>query len=222
MSARSCLRNGIRRGRGRARTPSGFGGRERVWPQQWQYSPVRAHPQLRQFFSCVWPSAPPAAGSTARATSRPVTASPTPSRSGITFPRAADIMRQPAAMLAQWSNEAHRTSRRLVQPGPSRPPPSEPCGNRARSASTKCGGWSRRAIRSSRPRAWRHMRRASLRPGQWLAWRRSGSAISSTSAGTRYTIDTLRKLKRRYPGQALHLADGRGYCCSIPSVEGLA
>ena len=51
--------------------------------------------------------------------------------------------------------------------------------------------------------------------------RRSASATSS-AAGTRYTVDTVRKAEQPLSQAPLHLADGRRHCGRISSVEALA
>ena len=42
------------------------------------------------------------------------------------------------------------------------------------------------------------------------------------AGGTRYTVDTLAALRPPLAAPPVHLADGRGYCGPIPSVEALA
>ena len=54
--------------------------------------------------------------------------------------------------------------------------------------------------------------------------RRSRIRVSEfeAQAGTRFTVDTLALLVRRYPDDALHLADGRGHPARFPPLEKVA
>src|SRR5687768_7234603 len=166
-------------------------------PHAWQNSPASGAPQFRQAPLCVRPSASPARGSTARARIPPVAASPIPSRSDIK-PPATVIRHSLAPMLAAGGmkrvgllggsfNPAHRGHRRislaaiealgldeiwwLVSPGNPLKPAKGMAPYEAR-------------VESAREQA-------------------KGTRIKVSDferqAGTRYTVDTLTALKRRYP-----------------------
>ena len=70
----------------------------------------------------------------------------------------------------------------------------------ARSGSTRCGGWSRPAIRSRRaPQTWRRSKPASLRPSAARASADPGQRFRAARAARVTPMDTVRRLKRRHP-----------------------
>ena len=161
----------------------------------------------------------------------PVTASPTPSIPAIIRPlarimaqRAADRRdrsRHAGAPCYRRAHDPHRPARRLLQSRPiaatggSASPRSAARAGRGLVAglagqSAQAGeghGAARRALRLGA----RAARRAPIRP----------TAIER-ELGTRYTVDTLRALIRRYPRPALHLADGRRQSRPVPPLARLA
>ena len=127
----------------------------------------------------------------------------------------------PTPMLAARADEAHRTSRRLVQPGAPRTPADQPGGHRcARPRRSVVAGLARQPAQAA-PRTWRRSTRASPRPSRWRAGRRSGSAISRPARAPATPSIPLAKLAAPLSARPLHLADGRRHCCPIPSVEAI-
>ena len=93
-----------------------------------------------------------------------------------------------------------------------------------RSGSTKCGGWSRRAIRSRTARRHGAVRDPPrLGAARWRAARRSASSDDRGAAAARATPSTRsRTLRPPLSARALHLADGRGQSRAIRPVARLA
>ena len=104
----------------------------------------------------------------------------------------------------------HRAAGRLVQPGAWRPSAYQPDGAEApRPRRGVVAGLAAEPAEAGRRHgAVRRAARAGA-AGRRRAIRASGSPTSRTRLGTRYTADTVTALDRRFPHDALRLADGR-------------